>query len=252
MSISVCIATYNGEEYIKEQLQSIIKELGNDDEIIVVDDCSKDDTVKIIKSFDDTRIKVCINDRNMGVNFSFDKAICQASNEIIFLSDQDDIWTTARVSLMINKFRETRALVVSSNSKFIDRDGHKIPFAIKGVEEKNSSKNLRNILDIFAGKTNYYGCTMAFHKNLIPLILPFPAFIESHDLWIAMAGNLICSNAHLQQTTLLRRIHGTNASIVSRRLSKKIWSRIVFLLSIIVLVFRVTKSPIIYQNTYAK
>ena len=74
-NVSVCIATYNGEKYILEQINSILNQISIDDEIIVVDDCSKDNTVDVIKSIDDTRIKIVINEFNLGVNCSFENAL---------------------------------------------------------------------------------------------------------------------------------------------------------------------------------
>ena len=118
MNISVCMTTYNGERYVAEQITSILEELKSDDEVIVVDDCSKDGTVKILQDLNDLRIKIYVNDRNKGINVSFERAIYLANNDYIFLSDQDDIWIKGRVSLMVKKLIETSTLLVSSNFDF--------------------------------------------------------------------------------------------------------------------------------------
>jgi hypothetical protein len=82
---------------------------------------------------------------------------------------------------------------------------------------------------------------MAFKKDLKQLILPIPSYVESHDLWIAKAANLVKLNIHCDNITLSRRVHGNNASIIKRPLYKKLWARIIFTRSIFELVFRSLK-----------
>jgi glycosyltransferase involved in cell wall biosynthesis len=238
MSISVCLASYNGGKFIELQLDSIIKQLCNDDEIIIVDDCSTDDTLSIIKSINDKIVKIFLNEKNKGHAFSFGRAIALATKDIIFMSDQDDVWIDNRVTLMENKLQNSSAMLVSSNSNFVDSKGGKIDFNIDGVDSNFSDKNLSNIIDIFKGKENYYGCAMALKKELKELILPIPNYVESHDLWIAMAANIAKSNLHCDEATLNRRVHGANASIVKRKLHLKLWSRIIFARSMFHLFFR--------------
>lgn len=238
MNISVCLASYNGGKFIELQLDSIIKQLGKDDEIIIVDDCSSDNTLDIIKSINDKRVKIFLNEKNKGHAFSFGRAIALATKDIIFMSDQDDVWIDNRVILMKNKLQNSSAMLVSSNSNFVDSKGDKIDYNIDGVDSKFSDKNLSNIIDIFKGKENYYGCAMALKKELKELILPIPNYVESHDLWIAMAANITKSNLHCDEATLNRRVHGANASIVKRKLYLKLWSRIIFMRSIFQLFFR--------------
>lgn len=238
MSISVCLASYNGGKFIGLQLDSIIKQLDKDDEIIIVDDCSTDNTLRIIRSINDKRIKIFLNEINKGHVFSFGRAITLATKDIIFMSDQDDVWIDDRVTLMKNKLLNSSAMLVSSNSNFVDSKGNKIDFNVDGVNSKFSDKNLSNIIDIFKGKGNYYGCAMVLKKELKELILPIPNYVESHDLWIAMAANIAKSNLHCNEATLNRRVHGSNASIVKRELILKIWSRIIFTRSIVQLMYR--------------
>lgn len=241
MNISVCMASYNGAEFIEEQLKSILDQLDDTDEVIIVDDCSKDDTIKKIEEIDDSRITVFKNDKNKGHVFSFGRAISLANNEIIFMSDQDDIWLEGRVNTMTKELLQNDSLLVSSNTNFINSKGEILEYEMDGIKSINSKKNLKNIIDIYIGKENYYGCAMAFKKDLKQLILPIPTYVESHDLWIAKAANLLKSNIHCDNITLSRRVHGNNASIIKRPLHKKLWARIIFTRSIIQLVFRSLK-----------
>src|SRR4051812_36670865 len=114
MSISVCMATYNGEKYIARQLRSILEQLGEDDEVILIDDCSTDRTIEIVRQLGDRRVAVHINDRNRGEVFSFGKAMSLAKKDFVFLSDQDDVWMPGRASLMQRRLIESGASVVAS------------------------------------------------------------------------------------------------------------------------------------------
>lgn len=240
MSISVCMASYNSEKYISRQLWSILEQLTHDDEVIVVDDCSTDRTVEMVRRLNDHRISVHVNDRNRGEVFSFGRAISLAKNDFLFLSDQDDIWIPGRVSLMQQCLIESGASVVTSNFEWINASEEPIDVLYDGVASRDSKRHLNNIIDIFVGKTNYFGCAMAFRRDFMPVVAPIPSFVESHDLWIALASNLARSNAHLDESTLLKRKHATNATstVSTRSLYRKLRSRVVFAISLIVLFVR--------------
>lgn len=248
MNVTVCMATYNGAKYISEQIESILPQLSSNDELIIVDDCSTDTTVEILKKINDARLRISINDRNRSHVYSFSKAISLASNDIIFMSDQDDIWLEGRVNLMKSALSTSNSLLVSSNSSFVGKNGKEIDFTMDGVKAEDSFKYITNIMDIFAGKTNYYGCAMAFHRKLLDVILPVPAYVESHDLWIAMAANILKSNVHINAHTLQRRVHDANASIIKRPLAAKLWSRAVFCISLLELMRRSVKYR--YNNSH--
>ena len=238
--VSVCMATYNGEQYVGKQIGSIMAQLGADDEVIVVDDCSTDDTVEILRNIRDTRIRIVVNDINRREVFSFGKAISLANNEYIFLADQDDIWIPGRVDLMKECLSCNDRLLASSNFDWVNSNEEPIDVEFDGVNSLNSNAWVRNIADIFAGKTNYFGCAMAFRRELIPIILPIPDYVESHDLWIALAGNLLKANVHLDDKTLWKRKHDSNttSTVSNRSLYMKIRARAIFALSIMELLRR--------------
>lgn len=240
MTVSVCIATYQGEDYIERQLRSILEQIALDDEVIVVDDCSRDRTVEIIEGIGDARIAVHRNPVNRREVFSFGRAIELARGDIIFLSDQDDVWMPGRVARMTESLRTSGAALVSSSFEWMDTDERPLDVAFDGVSSQTSKRHLGNIVDIFLGKTNYFGCAMAFQRRLVPLITPIPDYVESHDLWIALAANQIGSNLHIDDKTLRKRRHGSNttSTVSNRPVSLKIWSRWVFLRSMVDLAAR--------------
>jgi glycosyltransferase involved in cell wall biosynthesis len=232
-STTVCMAVFNGEKYVVRQLETVLDQLAPEDEVIVVDDCSTDDSVKRIERLNDSRITVHRNDCNRGEVYSFGRAISLAAGEYIFLADQDDVWLPGRVTLIRQALQN--ALLATTNFDWIDQDERPLQIHHDGVASQNSSRHIKNIADIFVGKTNYFGCAMAFRRALVPLITPIPEYVESHDCWIALAGNLIKSNVHLDEKTLRKRRHGNNATSTtsSRSLALKLRARAIFARSLV-------------------
>lgn len=236
------MATYNGMHYVKEQLSTIFDQLGQDDEVVLVDDCSTDATLEVVRAFADARVKIFENERNVGHVASFSRALSLARNDTVIMADQDDIWLPSRVRVMEEALAKPGNLVLSSNSEFMDSVGAVIQYDCEGVTAASSTDFAGNILSIFTGRRRYYGCAMAVRREFCKVLLPIPAYVESHDLWIAMAGNLARANVHIDQNTLVRRVHGSNASLVSRPLAKKLWSRVIFAVSFMDLWIRVRRA----------
>lgn len=202
--VSVCIATFNGEKYIHQQLQSILLQLNNDDEIIISDDCSTDATLNIVRAFNDSRIKVFANCKFSSPILNFENALKNASGKYIFLCDQDDVWLPDKVSTMI-KYLDTYDLVVS-DCKVVDEN-------LKVVNEsffkvRNSGKGfLKNL-----AKNSYIGCCMAFKNTVLRYALPFPTQIAMHDIWLGLLTELYGETYFLDSPLILYRRHGNNAS----------------------------------------
>lgn len=227
-NVSVCMASYNGALYIKEQIESILPQLSREDELIIVDDRSTDNTKEIISAIPDNRIKLYQNTSNKGVVKSFEEAVRLAGNEYIFLADQDDIWTKNRMEKMLHLIQRYSVMLVTGNMVAIDKRGNRSKKTFERLQAKDSCNYMLNISRIFGGKASYYGCAMAFKRELKEVILPFPKYMESHDTWIAMAANLLKSNVHLEYTVLEHRLHGNNVTKSHRKLGKRLHSRILF------------------------
>lgn len=213
-TVSVCMATYNGSRYVAEQLSSILAQLGAGDEIVIVDDASADATVEIVRGIGDPRIVVHRNDRNLGYVRSFERAISLSTGDVIVLSDQDDIWIDGRLEALVGA-TDAHA-VVASNLKLLD--SHRpLSSPLTGrpwlFSAADDGRRLRNELRILAGDAPYFGCAMALRRDALDLVMPFPDYLrESHDLWIATAANAAGQLGHLEQATVLRRVHDDNAS----------------------------------------
>lgn len=228
--VSVCMATYNGERHVRRQIETILSELSSADELIVVDDCSRDRTVEVIRSIEDPRISVHCNAYNQRQVRSFATAIAFARNDVVFLADQDDIWIPGRVDLMCEALETARASLVASNFEWVDEAETPIDLPLMPVRQEDSRRFLKNIFDIFIGRHKYLGCTMAFRRELVSLVLPIPSYSETHDLWLALAANLIGSNIHLETTTLLKRQHQGNFTdtVSGRSFYLKLRTRLLF------------------------
>lgn len=200
------MATYNGEKYIAEQLDSILSQLGEYDEVIISDDSFNDATVEIIKSYNDNRIKIFKNTKEKGYTRNFENALEKASGDIIFLSDQDDIWVENKVKKM-TKILENYDFVVSDNSIV----NEKLEVISKSHFEvyKTSKGFIRNLL-----LPRYVGACMAFKKNILEKSLPFPenAKLCAHDYWISLIAEMYFKCYKLDEQLLLYRRHGANAS----------------------------------------
>ncbi len=227
--ISVCMATYNGEKYIKDQLLSILKQIGSKDEIIISDDLSKDKTVEIINSLNDSRIKLFYN-TNRGYTSNFQNAIQHASGDFIFLSDQDDIWMDNKLKIMSDLLLEYDFVV--SDARIVNTHLESLGstyFELRGGGTNGFMNNLK--------KLKYIGCCMAFRKTILKKVLPFPnnSTLCPHDFWIALISEFYYKTYVVTEPLLLYRRHGENVSthISSTTLFFKIQFRIYSLFKVL-------------------
>jgi hypothetical protein len=137
--------------------------------------------------------------------------------------------------MLVSALRGRGAVAATSNHELIDSGGCGIDCKSSRLRSADSTRHALNILRIFRGGSQYWGCAMAFSRELKQLVLPIPRFVESHDIWIALAGNLIGSNIHIESNTVLRRLHGNNVSLRHRNVGQKIYSRLVYAMSLAVL-----------------
>ena len=209
--LSVCMATYNGASYIEQQLQSILCQLGENDEVILVDDHSADITLELVSRINDPRIHVYRNDKNMGVRCSFERAISLASGEVIFLSDQDDVWHPEKVARFTQVFSMlSDVTLVLSDAKIINKDGTDIVKSFFKRRGSFVSGVIQNLV-----KNRYLGCVMAFRRVLVERILPLPSTIPQHDMWIGLINEVYGKSHYIDFPLIEYRMHDTNASLTS-------------------------------------
>ena len=178
--VSIAVCTYNGEKYLREQLDSLVFQTYKNLEIIVVDDCSSDQTISILEKYENNyaSLHYVINEKNLGYAKNFEKAISLCKGEYIALSDQDDIWAVDKIEKQIAEIGNFA--LIYHDSKCIDENG------------KDIYQNLSDVYHLYDGKSSrpflFYnsvsGHSMLFTAKLVPLLFPFEKQFF-HDRWIA-------------------------------------------------------------------
>ena len=202
--LSVCIATYNGSLFINAQLQSILAQLSADDEVIISDDGSIDDTIQSINALADPRIKWAGCGGRLGVVKNFERALAAAQGDVIFLSDQDDIWLPGKVTAC-RQALQTHLLVVT-DCCIVDADLTETQPSF--FKLRNSGPGIRHNLI----RNSYLGCCMAFRRELLTYALPIPARAPMHDMWLGMVAETCGTVCFLPIPYILYRRHSQNAS----------------------------------------
>jgi glycosyltransferase involved in cell wall biosynthesis len=204
------MAAFQGERYIGAQLRSILHQLTSNDEVIVVDDASTDATCQVISKMQDPRIILVRNPSNQGVLRSFETALSRAAGQIIFLSDQDDLWLPQKVEAVVRSFStDPDLMLVASDATLIDEDGVQIGDSFYANRGKFRAGLFSNLI---IGK--YHGCTMAFRSSLLQAALPFPRAKEAHhDTWIGCVNALFGGKTkYIAEPLVAYRRHSTNVT----------------------------------------
>ncbi len=204
--ISIALSSYNGEKYIREQLDSLIKQTYSPIEIVVVDDCSNDSTFSILKEYKEKydNIQIFLNEQNLGFNKSFEKAFSSCSGKYIAISDQDDCWMENKIERLHQHIGEN--LLIYSNSLLIDEDGNSL-----GKEKVRKMQPAKNDPRFFSIRNVVSGHTALFKKELFELSLPFPT-VGYYDWWMALVAANESGITNINECLTKHRIHPSNAS----------------------------------------
>jgi glycosyltransferase involved in cell wall biosynthesis len=228
--ISVCIATYNGSKYIRRQLDTILQQLHGDYEVIISDDSSSDNTLDIIRSYNNRRIVILPDQKFRNPIYNFENALKHASGDVIFLSDQDDIWQSTKVEKAMAALNNCD--IVLSDCSIIDADGNVIEesfFKING-SGRGFFKNL--------WKNSYLGCCLAFRKEVLKKAIPFPKDIPMHDWWLGIISETFYRITIINEQLISYRRHGVNATPTGEVSNFPYWARLGFRLALIKGIFR--------------
>lgn len=225
--ISVCIATYNGEKYIREQLMSIMPQLGAEDEVIISDDASTDNTLQIINDLHDSRIQIYHHTPYTKHYFiadkpthNFENALTHCHGDYIFLADQDDIWLPNKVSTTLEAL-QTAQLVV--------HDCQIVNFKLQITHP-----SYFNFIHIHTGavqnaiRCTYLGCCMAFRRDLLSTALPFPATCVAHDQWLGIVAALKYQTTLIHQPLILYRRHHNTQTNCGTKSPLRWWYKIYY------------------------
>jgi len=220
MKISVCIATYNGEKYIKEQLLSILPQLSANDEVVISDDSSTDNTLKIIDQIQDERIKVFKNIQNVGYSKNFENSLRKAQGDIIFICDQDDVWMSNKVNKMTDALKN--ADVVVSDAEIVDDELNSV-FPSHFIKHNTKQGLVINFL-----KTRYIGACMAFKREVLEKALPFPKnnYLCVYDYWLTLIAESFFDVKLVNEPLMKYRRHDSNASNGGQKSTNSLYKKL--------------------------
>lgn len=223
--ISVCMATFQGEAFIEQQLTTILAQLSDDDEIVVSDDGSSDNTVAVVNRINDSRIVWAGTSGGLGVVSNFERALRHARGEYIFLADQDDIWLPGKVEACLVALNE-HSLVVT-DCGIVDASLKEIVpsfFKLRG----SGPGFIKNLM-----VNSYLGCCMAFRRELLDRALPIPSNTPMHDMWLGLLAELKGGTYFLPKPYLLYRRHAATASQSSAKSRFSLYRKILFRLTLL-------------------
>ncbi len=206
--ISVCMATFNGARYVHRQVETIVAQLGPDDELVVSDDSSSDDTVAIVRAFDDPRIRILEGNTFRSPLLNFEHAIQQARGDTIVLADQDDVWLENKLPLVRELFEQegARPFLVVLDAEVVDEDERQMYPSV--LEKLDAGPGLLKNL----WTNRYLGCCMAFSHDLLDAALPFPPGAAMHDIWLGQLCERIGTTRFVHVVTMRYRRHADTAT----------------------------------------
>jgi glycosyltransferase involved in cell wall biosynthesis len=228
--ISVCIPTYNGEKFLKQQLDSILNQSVPVDEIIISDDSSTDKTIEIIKSYKDNCIKLLENQNFKSPIFNLENALRNVTGDYIFLADQDDIWHSDKVKIVLGHLKNHNLIITDCD--LIDEDNNVLASSFFAIA--NSGKGFfKNFI-----QNTYLGCCMAFDKKLLNYVLPFPKGIAMHDIWIGLNAEFVSSIYFCNIPLGSYRRHGNNTSPLRGESRYSIFYKLKYRIEMLLLVLK--------------
>lgn len=224
--ICVCVATYNGAEYISDQLFSILKQLGPNDLVILSDDASSDETLTRVRQINDPRIHILAHTDNVGYVGNFERALLRTQTEpnigYVFLSDQDDIWVDGKVDLVVGRLSsEASTAFLCHSVRMVDERLVPTGTCLEALEYDG-----KFLLKSFI-RPQAFGCGMAFRRPLLDKILPFPKYVTyTHDHWIELCG--VAHKTALKEVTPLvlyrRHVQALTEMEIDAKMKKRVAS----------------------------
>ena len=214
--VSIAMATYNGEKYLAEQLDSLVNQTYPSIEIVITDDHSKDSTVSIIQSYQKryTFIRLFAKEQNSGVTGSFENSVIESKGDFIAFCDQDDIWDLDKVSILVNEINQEDA--VYSNSILVNKKGELL---------HRDFKTMMNLQSYYSGAPFLLancvpGHTILMKTGFAKKILPFPRHIY-FDNWISFCAAANNGIRYIDKGLVKYRQHEDNTIGVAKLRGKK-------------------------------
>ena len=220
MKLSILMSTYRGTEFVKEQLESLRTQTRVPDEVVVVDDCSPDNTIEVVRDYIESNglgssWRVVPNERNKGWQRNFIEGVAQTTGDVVFFADQDDVWFENKLSTYEDVLRQNADvnIVASGETKWNGEHEHgKLLMGSSSFSRPSLTDNPRN------WHIRTAGCCMAFRRTYFDTLNGYWADQWAHDDFLWKMGIMDRSLALLDSSSILHRLHGTNVSTQKRGL----------------------------------
>jgi glycosyltransferase involved in cell wall biosynthesis len=209
LSVSIAMATYNGESYVAQQLDSLIAQSYPVKEIVVCDDNSSDRTVEILDKYASDKIKVFKNEKNLGYIKNFQKACELCTGDVIALCDQDDIWVVSKLAVQLELMQANGYIAVFSDAVLVDADNLDVGQALWETVFKKSKMPQHIDYRSFYLANCVTGCTLIFRKELLASALPF-CEATPHDWWLAYHAAFLQRLGYTREKLVRYRQHEGN------------------------------------------
>lgn len=214
--IDIVLASYNGEKYIKEQLESILdSNLFGDfiNKIIISDDNSTDRTNEIVHSLACEKIIFVKNSNSKGVIGNFENALSYSDSNYVILCDQDDVWLPSKIECLLDGIKniegeEKEPALFFSDLKVVDKNLNILSDSFWNYQKINP-ENCRNLIDLIFRSVSP-GCAMILNRRLIDMSLPFPSSCIMHDWWFILVAKAKGKVGFTRKATILYRQHDNN------------------------------------------
>ena len=233
IKVSVCLASFEGINFIKDQIDSILQQLPNNAELLVADDGSLDGTLEFLSEYE-SRIKIIYKERVGGVVRNFSRLLNYADGDIIILSDQDDVWLPNRLKRMLTALEDVD--LVRMNGYMVNENLEKNGLTLFDLIPPKSGF-LANIF-----RNSYVGCSLAFRREILRGVVPMPDLIPWHDWYIGLIAELFYKVSALEEPGFLYRRHSSNVSQTGFRsdnsFNKKIFMRFKILIGIFIFYYK--------------
>ena len=212
-TVSIAMACFNGEKYLRQQLDSILAQTVSGWELVACDDASTDGTLAILEEYAarDPRIRVSGNAENLGFKKNFERALSLCRGDFVALSDQDDVWTEDHLAVLLENIRGRSA--AAGNATVVDGEGRERPGLLSaGDRFFEAGDDLAKLHAILCLRNPFFGALSLYDRDLLRAALPIPDGVAYHDVWLSAAACCLDGLDYTFSPVAAHRVHGANES----------------------------------------
>lgn len=218
-TVSVVLCTYNGEEYLSQQLDSILNQSYMPSEIVICDDCSVDGTIELLKQYQQLYpfIKIYKNAKRLGFKKNFEKAASLCTKEYIAFADQDDVWTNNHLQILVDSIGDY--YLSCGNSLFVDEKLKSLGFTMCKVKSIDILPKEEKFLYPLLYNGNFFqGACMLVKREFLNIVFPIPDVCKYHDSWLALSASIFKSITFTKDVICYYRQHSSSITAKAKRI----------------------------------